>query len=197
MLKMAIAYVHLLATCMALGSIFIADWRLLRGREFALRPGALSRLATTQRLVNVSLAALWLTGAALIWIGYAQNPDTYLGNQKLWAKISVVAVLTLNGVFLHRFVFPTLQRGRSLSTLSNLRCTLLAMLLGGTSLASWLFAAWLGMARPWNNAVVYGDVMALYLALVGLAFLGARVMSGSGIFSRARVDGPRVQTAEE
>jgi hypothetical protein len=63
MLKMAIAYVHLLATCMALGSIFIADWRLLRGREFALRPGALARLATTQRMVNVSLLALWITGA--------------------------------------------------------------------------------------------------------------------------------------
>ena len=108
----------------------------------------------------------------------------------------MVAVLTLNGVFLHRFAFPTLQQGRSLSTLSNLRCTLLAML-GGTSLASWLFAAWLGMARPWNNAVAYGDVMALYLALVALAIVGARAMSGSGVFSRARVDAPQVQTAEE
>jgi hypothetical protein len=196
MLKMTIAYVHLLATCMALGSIFIADWRLLRGREFALRPGALARLATTQRLVNVSLAALWLTGAALIWIGYAQNPDTYLGNQKLWAKISVVAVLTLNGVFLHRFAFPSLQRGYSLSTLSNLRCTLHAIL-GGISVASWLFAAWLGMARPWNNTVAYGDVMALYFALLGLAILGTRTMLGGGIFCKARVDAQRVQPAEK
>lgn len=196
MLKMTIAYVHLLATCMALGSIFIADWRLLRGREYVLRPGALARLATTQRLVNVSLAALWVTGAALIWIGYAQNPDTYLDNQKLWAKVSVVAVLTLNGLFLHRFAFPVLKQGRSLSTLSNLRCMFLAVL-GGTSLASWLFAAWLGMARPWNHAVEYGEVMALYLALAGLAILATRAMSGSGIFSRARVDTSRVQTAEE
>lgn len=197
MLKMTIAYVHLLATCMALGSIFIADWRLLRGREFALRPGALARLATTQRLVNLSLAALWATGAALIWIGYAQHPDTYLGNQKLWAKISVVAVLTLNGMFLNRFAFPTLRQGRSLSTQSSLRCMLLA-LFGGTSLASWLFAAWLGMARPWNNAVAYADVMGLYLALVVLAIVGTRAMSGSGIFSRTPVDyGPKGLPAEE
>jgi hypothetical protein len=112
----------------------------------------------------------------------------------LWAKSSVVS-----GADAQRRVsssFRVSHLARSLSTLSNLRCTLLAML-EGTSLASWLFAAWLGMARPWNNAVAYGGVMALYLALVALAIVGARAMSGSGIFSRTRVDGPQVQAAEE
>src|SRR5207253_10847465 len=74
-------------------------------------------------------------------------------NQKLWAKVSVVALLSLNGALLHRVGFPLLQKAPFVLLDSCARIRL--ALLGAFSMSGWLFAAFLGVARAWNHVLPY------------------------------------------
>lgn len=171
MLKTIIVYLHLLATCVALGSVLLTDHRLWHWRHQRLDFGMLTQLAETQAIVTFALIALWISGIGLVGVGYWQDGVHYLLNPKLWAKVSVVSLLTANGVLLHRVGFPLLQQGAFavLPRVGQIRLCLL----GACSSTGWLFAAFLGVARPWNYTLNYLQVMACFGAALLLAVLVA------------------------
>jgi hypothetical protein len=131
---------------------------------------AANELQKTSTSVFSALSALWITGITLVLMGYLDKPDSYLLNQKLWGKISVVLLLTLNGVLLHFYAFPKVTSPVGVIGLSKTQQTLI-IFSGGLSSVSWLFACYLGIARPWNNTVSYGFVMSLYAGLVAATFV--------------------------
>lgn len=171
MLKMLVVYVHLLSTCLALGSIGWADWRLWRNRHRAPTLDEIAGIAVTQTVVTIALAVLWGTGVLLVLLGYLAEPQSYLTNEKLWAKVSVVVILTVNGVLLHRVAFPKLTAGVAFIRMAE-RERLGLGVLGAVSSVSWMFASFLGIARPWNYTLSYPQVMMVYLAVLGAALLG-------------------------
>ena len=59
-------------------------------------------------IVTLALVVLWVSGLAIVIIGYLDNP-AYLMNQKLWGKFTVVSILTINGLILHYYSFPKLM----------------------------------------------------------------------------------------
>ncbi len=168
MLHTLVVYAHLLATCLALGSILASDLRLLtrlRRVDFKLAPPSRSMGV----LVAASLAALVLTGAALIVLGLLQRAD-YLANPKLQAKLVLVAVLVVNAGVLHQSTFPWLARGKRIAPLSA-RVVLGVALPAAVSLALWLYVAFLGVARPWNFTVSAEHVLVAGAVLVVLAWV--------------------------
>ena len=78
LLKPLVVYAHLLATCIALGSVLLADHRLWRWRHRRLNPAMVAQMEETQRVVSLALAALWLSGALLIGLGYLIEGNHYL-----------------------------------------------------------------------------------------------------------------------
>jgi uncharacterized membrane protein len=126
---------------------------------------------------------LWISGLALVLLGYLENPQQYLMNQKLWAKFTVVSVLTLNGIALHYFSFPRVTSRRGLLGLPTFEQILVA-LTGALSSVSWLFACYLGIARPWNHTVDYSFVMFIYSGLL----VGAFIVAGEVLRSMRRTD---------
>jgi hypothetical protein len=169
LLKLLVLFVHLLATCVAVGSILATDLRLLsrlgeRGPRFA-PPNAF-----VVKLVSCSLLVLYLSGAALVAWGLQERAD-YLNNPKLQAKLLLVALLTLNALALHLHTFPRLQRGRRLGLLS-LRTAFGVALPIACSNALWLMCAFLGIARPLNFSVPALDVLAWACGAVTLAWCG-------------------------
>ncbi len=164
MLKTLLVYSHLLATCIALGSVLQADHKLWRWRKASLNEAMRAHLAETQQVVTLALLALWGTGLLLVVQGYLGEGVDYLLNQKLWAKLTVVVLLSLNGALLHRVGFPLLQRApfAELPQAARLRLALL----GALSTSGWLFAAFLGVARPWNHELSYLQVMGVFGALL-------------------------------
>ena len=168
MFKILILYLHLLATCAAIGTIVITDLRLL-----AKLVGYRVVIPAPQRfetwMVTVSLVGLYLTGATLVWMGQAGNPE-YLSNQKLQGKIALVLVLTLNAFVLHHRIFPLLGRGRPVSEWSSSeRLTLSGSVAVSNSL--WFYCAFLGVARPWNGTVPIGFVLAIAALIWGISFV--------------------------
>lgn len=171
-MKTLLVYAHLLAACVSVGILLIQDSALAKSRGKALSASAIKDLTKSAEIMFVALVVLWITGLALVLLGYLENPQQYLMNEKLWAKFTVVSVLTLNGIALHYFSFPRITSRRGLLDLPTIE-QILVMLTGAISSTSWLFACYLGIARPWNYTASYSYVMFIYAGLLIAAIIVA------------------------
>ena len=166
LLRMGIVYLHLIACCIALGTVFMSDLQLVRGllrREGgAVEPNHLAGLHHT---LARALLALWVTGFALVAVDVWRSGADVLQNPKLQAKFAVVLLLTLNGLALERFVLPAMKRAGALMRLSFSN-RLLAMFVGAVSGVSWFYAAALGVGRPLSWKFSLGEIMAAWPVLV-------------------------------
>lgn len=124
------------------------------------------------RLVTVGLVILWATGLAFLWIYYQYQPEL-LGNQKVWAKLVIVVVLTVNGYFLHHRVFPILDRNLGRQMFEQVSVDEKAMMfsLSSISIISWGFPLVLGIARSLNFTTSMGTILAFYFLMLSLTCL--------------------------
>lgn len=171
-MKTLIVYAHLLAACVAIGILLIQDLALAKSKGSPLSATAVKDLTKSAEVMFVALVVLWISGLSLVLLGYLENPQQYLMNEKLWAKFTVVSVLTLNGIALHYFSFPRVTSRRGLLGLPTFE-QILVVLTGALSSVSWLFACYLGIARPWNYTVDYSLIMFIYSGLLVGAFIVA------------------------
>jgi hypothetical protein len=167
MLKTLLVYIHLIAACLAVGILLLQDLALAKWRGRAMDNEAVLNLQRNAGLVTLALAILWASGLAIVAIGYLDNP-AYLMNQKLWAKFTVVSILTINGLFLHFYSFQVLASPQGFLG-ANKVSQLLVLVTAVISLVSWLYSCYLGIARPWNNVAPYSYVMAIYALVMALA----------------------------
>jgi hypothetical protein len=170
MLKAIWVYGHLLCFALAFGLIVRGDWRLLRQRHRELSVDTIRQLGELARLVSLCLAGLWVSGIALVVIGYGDEGTHYLMNQKLWAKGVVVLAMTLNGWALHTLGLPRLHAGVCIARLPA-RQKVGLLLLGGVSAASWMYASFLGVARVLNHKAALESVLAGYVAVITLCVM--------------------------
>jgi hypothetical protein len=171
-MKTLIVYAHLLAACVAVGILFLQDLSLAKTRGKPLSTIAIEELRKAADIMFIALVILWVSGLTLVVMGYLENPAQYLMNPKLWAKFTVVSILTLNGFLLHYFSFPRVVSNTGFLGRSPLEQSLIAIT-GAISSTSWLFACFLGIARPWNYTTQYEFVMLVYAALI----LGAIIVA--------------------
>ena len=173
MFKTLIVYIHLIATCAAIGTIVITDLRLAAkamGYRVVIPPP--ERFET--RMISAALVMLYLTGAIIVYLGLQANPE-YLANQKVQAKLVLVALLTVNAAVLHRRVFPILGRSRPVSRWSRGDWTTVALSVSFSN-SVWFFCAFLGVARVWNGTVSIGFVLTVALAAWVTVFLLVNVL---------------------
>ncbi|MBV9890781.1 MAG: hypothetical protein JO090_07845 [Rhizobacter sp.] len=157
MFSLTLVFVHLLAASMALGAIVATDLRLL-GKLAQDRVRIAPPNAFVVRIVVVSLVVLCLTGAAIVWHDALARPGV-LANPKLQAKVVLVALLATNAFVLHQVTFPRLTRGRRIARWGVLDWVAIAVPIAASN-ALWLFVAFLGVARAWNDTVALPDVLA-------------------------------------
>jgi hypothetical protein len=178
-----LVFAHLIAACIAIGTIVITDLRLFaRAMGYSVVIPPPERLET--RVITGALLLLYLSGAGLIALG-AQGFAGHLGNPKLQGKLVLVALLTLNAFFLHRQVFPILGRSRTVSRWTR-REWLTVSLSVSLSNSLWFYCAFLGVARVWNGTVS----LALVLAVALLAWMVFFALVNALLFVAAR-DRPR------
>ena len=102
--RMFMIYLHLLALAGAASAVAIGDYAIF-GRE-RIDSGLLQRAAV---FATIALAVLWATGVAIVVLDLGLDFDALLGKPKLLAKLTVVAVLTINSLALHLVAFPTFR----------------------------------------------------------------------------------------
>ena len=115
--------VHLTGLIMGFGGAVLADYTIFS--HGVIRPVGNYTIFQTRLLshiVSIGLCILWVSGFALIMVKLQFQPD-FMQNPKVWAKIVVVVMLTINGILVHRFIFPLVTRsqGRRLFDGLNVR----------------------------------------------------------------------------
>ncbi len=158
--RQLLLYGHLLAFALAFATVVREDFALFRATR--IDP---PRLRRTARQILVLLVVLWISGIAMLAIEGKLDPRVWALQPKLAAKITVVTLLTLNGLLLHWIAFPLMTRAQRFPQ----RAALICVVLGAISGVSWSYAAFLGVARVIAPSMRYGD----FLALFGLMVAGA------------------------
>ena len=158
----AFVFGHLLAVLVAAAGVCFADFAVFAGRRIDAK-----LLSAASGLVVVALGALWATGLILVGLDTGFDPAVIVTKSKLLAKLTVVTVLTLNGIALHHYAFPQLVATKRSARLPS---ALMPTLLGALSTGSWLYALFVASSKPLAASFAYRDYLALYaLALAGAA----------------------------
>jgi hypothetical protein len=170
--RLSIVYLHLIACCVAIGLVLTSDiamvTQLIKGSAAEKQEAA--HLDSLKKTVSLALVALWVTGIAVVWLDVSVKGFAYyFSNPKIQAKLTIVALLTLNGFVLHSAVMPAMEKAGSLLQMPfNQR--MLAIFAGAVSAVSWFYAAMLGVGRPlaWKYSLV--QLLAAYPALIVSGF---------------------------
>jgi len=164
-LKTPLLMLHLLGLVLGIGGLVVGDvliFRILKTDKVS--KGEVDALNFVGRFVTTGLALLWLSGIGFL-LFYAVFSQETLGNPKIWAKVLIVSVLTLNGFFIHRFILPQLQ--------SNIGKALFS---GQNSLADLLIVPGAVSVVCWGIAFVMGAAPALNFSVSGITIINVCVM---------------------
>lgn len=170
--RMAIVYLHLIACCVAIGLVLTSDIAMVKQLFRADPKEKLDgrHLTDLQKTVSFALFALWITDAGIIALDVSLKGLEYFGNPKLQAKIAIVCFLTLNGLVLHNYVLPLMQKAGTLLKIS-FKQRMVAIFAGALSGVSWFYAAMLGIGRPLNWKYSLFDILLAYPVLIGGGFV--------------------------
>lgn len=165
---------HLMGLIMGLGGAILLDFTILtRGIIRPVSRYTVHQTEVLSRIVSLGLAALWATGIALIWLNLADKPE-YLTNQKLWAKIAIVIVLTINGIVIHNRVIPMLKQKIGQRLFDGVEINQIAVLtgIGAISFTSWVTPFILGKASELNYVTPMSTILLCFIAAVITVWLG-------------------------
>lgn len=185
--RLGVVYLHLLACCVALGTILLSDIEQARmlWNDDHPTPHLEHHLNTLHSTITYSLLALWITGIAICIIDFQSASWHMFANPKLQAKISLVILLTINGRILNTFIFPILKREGHLLHM-RLPHALFAIFTGSISAVTWLYAALLGIGRSLSWKYTLFELLwfwpvAVLVAFSTITFLAHRKRQKLGI----------------
>lgn len=180
---------HFLGLALGLGAASVLDLMILRF--------FLARVMTQQSfdvfefcadLVSVGLKLLWLTGLGFLLFYWMTDPIK-LTNEKVWAKMVIVAILSINGFYIHRTVIPFVhgQIGARMLDGVPLHEQMLFTTTGVISFASWYGPLVIANLPQLNFQVPMVQILVVYaLVLVVLIAIAHVVLIGAASTSRAR-----------
>lgn len=167
LVRMFVLFLHVLTMVAAGAAIAFGDYAI-----FAHRHIDIALLRKAGFVVSLALLGLWFTGLTLIWIDTQFEWVVLAAKPKLLAKLTVVTLLTLNGIALHLMAFERLCEPKY-EVQSSAK---IAALLGAISVVTWLYAAFLGLAKPASALLGYSGFMALYGICLAIAIAVAMLL---------------------
>lgn len=177
-IKSGLGLMHLIGLVLGLGAATVIDLVTFR---FLLRGSVHEEhwkvIGFSSRIVTAGLVILWISGLGFL-IHYAFFAPDNLGNPKVWAKMSIVAVLSLNGVFIHARILPYIRSriGRGLFDGLGARQRSLLLASGAVSATSWIVPLGLGAFPQLNFVVPAATILIGYATLLTLAIAGSTTL---------------------
>ena len=180
---------HFIGLSMGLGAATLLDLMIIRfflGQEMTQQKFEMFRFLAD--LVNVGLKMLWVTGLSFL-VFYWMIEPVKLGNEKVWAKMVIVAILTINGVFIHRTIIPFMhgQIGRTMLDGVPFRKKITFVTMGMISFVSWYGPVIIANLPQLNFQVPMMQILIAYAAvLLCVMTIAHLVLFGSEIASIGR-----------
>ena len=151
-------FAHLLVFAFAIVTVIREDVALMIAQKVDA-----AKLKATAHNIALLLILLWFSGFALIIFDSGFDLTVIAAKPKLAAKITIVSLLTANGILLHYLAFPLLSTPQR----SLRKTTMICTVLGVVSSVSWIYASFVGVSRLIAPLMNYMGYMGLYiLALV-------------------------------
>ena len=170
---------HLVALAVAFGAVVAADLLFLTRATFRPIDRPTILIADYLSMVTAGgLVALWVTGIALAGMRWAQDP-AFVANEKFWAKVFIVVLLTINAGLIHDVILPRIRTrvGRRMFEGLGLGDRLVFAAGGALSISSWLFPTVLGAARELNNRIPAHEILTGYYVSLGVGFTAILALS--------------------
>ena len=164
----ALKLIHLVGLMMGFGGAILADMLILK--RAILAPIEKHTIESVQHLSHIVLAGLgllWVSGAALVYVRYTADP-AFLMNEKVWAKVIIVAILTINGFAVHNIALSYLKsrKGRQMFNPSLPRHMIGLTFVAAVSSVSWFVPFVLGVAAEFNFTVPAVLILGVYASMV-------------------------------
>ena len=163
---------HLLGVVVSMGGAFTSDAIFFSSiRDEKVSNTEVRFLKLGGRMVWIGLALIVISGLLL----FATDTERYLDSAKFLAKMTIVAVLILNGLVFHLVHIPRFHRHANQHFPSSdefMRAIPSLLLSGVISTTSWLSAFTLGMWRGMPYS--YIEIMSVYVLI--LIVIGALVI---------------------
>ncbi len=178
-LKTIIKITHLFGLALGIGGALLLDLiifnffhkRTITDEKFEI-------LKQSTRVVTFGLVLLWLSGVAYL-LYYAAYFEQGLHNPKVWAKVAIVSVLTVNGLLIHHFILPHIQArtGKTLFHDCNRRQQLIMLSASVISVVSWLMPLALGSCKELNFSVHWSDILLAYAAILAAGIVAVQLIN--------------------
>src|SRR3989344_2887880 len=157
-IKTPATILHVVGIVFGMGGAFVSDILFsFFSIDKKLNDTETSTLSVLSRIIFYSLILITLSGAVI----FLSDTEKYLSSAKFLAKMSILAVLLINGYILNKKFFK-LKRERGVRRL--------AFVCGAISVTSWLSVFTLGILDSLN--MTYFSIISLYLLIT---FLGVIV----------------------
>lgn len=196
-LQTCFTILHLFGIVLGTGAATVADILILRRTIFApIAQSVVEMVQFLSRLVTIGLVIIWVSGIGLALVVWSHNPD-FVTNQKFWAKVFIVAVLTANAFAIHAVVLPKLHRliGERLFLRLDFNEQATFIMSASISGVSWYMPIMLGVAREWSYVVPMGALLLLYgfFLFVACFVMACLVLWSTGMRHPVTVDHERLE----
>lgn len=178
-LKTALVIVHLGSLAIGLGGALLMGLVVCR---FFVRQSITQNqydlVAFAANVVFAGLIGLWMSGLGFLGHYYFFD-SSKLADPKLWAKISIVLILTLNGLYVHAKAIPSIRRSIGSTLLTGVTPHTRALIItsGCISLVSWIFPVVLGAIQNPLPGVAFADGYLIFFGAY-LVFLISAILCG-------------------
>ncbi len=172
-LKSIILFFHLSGLALGVGGAWFLDILLIKFSKGLITKGKVGLIHFISHFVFIGLTLLWVTGLLFIAYYYLYTPDL-MYNPKVWAKVVVVCVLSVNGYFIHSYVLNKIEGGigKSFFDIFNQSDIKRLVFITVISFVSWLFPIVLGVSKTLNFDVPALTILSYY---AGTLFIGLLV----------------------
>lgn len=166
-LKTAFLIGHIIGVAMGAGGATMSDTLFLTSiRDNYIDQSECKLLKVASKIVVLGMVLLCITGAGFFMVG--SQPS-----QRFYAKMTIVIIATVNGLVMHRKVFPLFEKcsDEKIPLLSKtfLNHARLMVSAGVISALSWYAAIVLG---TWKTLPLgYAGIMGVYLSILTVALI--------------------------
>lgn len=160
-IKIPVTVAHVISVVFAMGSALASDILFsLFSKDKKLNATQISTLTILRSIVFYGLILIILSGAAL----FLSSMEEYLHSAKFLAKMSILAVLLINGYILNKYIWSHLLKEDFFTSPQERNVRRVAFACGAISVISWLSVCTLGVLD--GLSMSYGMIISIYLLVL-------------------------------
>lgn len=176
--KTVLIGLHLVGLVLGFGSAVFLDLYLVQYLwNLKLEPHTVEIARFGSKIVSIGLLILWLSGLGFLALYYFDTPEK-LANPKIWSKVTIVSILTLNGLLIHRLVLEKLATKHGQLIMDNETDDGKSFLLisGSVSFVSWATAMTFGFVKELNGVISAQVLLSGYVLAIVAVYLGLKMV---------------------